>query len=90
MTKIRRTRLRDAHQRERPPRDAAPGGQMMKISDLDFETRKLIVFAHIVAERPTEENLARLRSACSEYDLKHAEERTANLMRALFEMEASE
>lgn len=55
----------------------------MKIADLDLETRKVIVMAHIVADRPTEENLGRLRKALAEYDDKHKAERTRNLVNAL-------
>lgn len=62
----------------------------MKIADMDSETRAVIVLAHIVADRPTEENLGRLRAKLKEFDTKHEQERTENLLRFLFAPEVDE
>jgi hypothetical protein len=57
----------------------------MKLADLDRETRAVIFVAHIVAIRPTIENLLRLEQKLKAFDEKHKEEREQNLLRALSE-----
>jgi hypothetical protein len=56
----------------------------MKIADLDMETRRLIVTAHIAVKRPNDSTLAMLRSAVEAFDAKHDDERTDNVLRAIF------
>lgn len=56
----------------------------MKLADLDLETKAVITLAHIVAKRPTTENLARLREKLKAFDDKHEAERSANLINALW------
>ena len=57
----------------------------MNIKDLDMVTRRVVYLAHIVAQRPTVDNLARLELAVSDFDKIHEAERTENLLRALRE-----
>lgn len=57
----------------------------MKIKDLDLVTRRVIYLAHVVDQRPTPENLAKLRTALRDLDRIHEVERTENLLRALLE-----
>jgi hypothetical protein len=55
----------------------------VKISDLDLETKRVIVLAHILVERMTGENFHRLERAIQDYDKKYASKRAANLLRFL-------
>lgn len=57
----------------------------MKIADLDLETKCVIACAHIAADNPSLDNLARLKKVIKTYDEKHAEERAQNLIRALYD-----
>jgi hypothetical protein len=57
----------------------------MKIKDFDLVTRRVVYLAHIVDQRPTPDNLARLRLALEDFDRVHEAERTENLLRALRE-----
>ena len=57
----------------------------MKIKDFDLETRRVVYLAHIVDQRPTPENLGKLRTALRDFDRIHEVERTENLLRALLE-----
>jgi hypothetical protein len=55
----------------------------MKIADLDLETRAVLCCAHIAVDRPTRENLERLRSKLQMFHAKHEGERTRNLLNTL-------
>lgn len=55
----------------------------MKISDLDIETKGLIVCATIVARDPSEHNLYNLRKIVEIWNKKHASERAKNLLNGL-------
>ena len=57
----------------------------MKIKDLDLVTRRVVYLAHVVDQRPTLDNLTRLRLALEDFDRVHEGERTENLLRALQE-----
>lgn len=56
----------------------------MKISDLDSETKAVIVTAHWLANHPSPENMERLKRALVAYDEKHADERAMNAINALW------
>ena len=55
----------------------------MKISDLDLETKRIVVIAHAILQYPTEHNFKRLEGAIHDFDVKHHDERAINLIRAL-------
>lgn len=56
----------------------------MKISDLDVETRRVIIVARIVSKFPSTENLERLTAALKLYDEKYAAEQERNLLHGMW------
>ena len=56
----------------------------MKISDMDIETKKLMLSARMVARFPTTDNMERLIRHVADWDEKHQDERARNLINALW------
>jgi hypothetical protein len=56
----------------------------VKIADLDFETRAVIVAAHMLVSHPSNKSFRFLREKLRAYDSKHMEERSQNLAEVLF------
>ncbi len=63
---------------------------MVKLSDLDVETKRVITVARAVVRRPTPDNLSRLSTAVIRFERKHKCEMTDNMIRALFAGEEDE
>lgn len=57
----------------------------MKIKDLDTVTRRVVFAAKLMARYPSNKRLRHLQRAVETWDSTHEEERTNNMLRALFD-----